>query len=819
MALPRAFAVLHHFEGANFLRDRTLERTIGVTLVLGVIAGIALIAADRYAYQRLSEGARWSAHTSDVLYVIEGVSASHAEAEANERAYLLTADPTFLQRYRSIVTTWIQSVAELTALTADDPHQQVNCAKLKELVDLRRDALDRTIAIRDASGIAAATPLINDPERARVTNDLQQVMADMTAHERTLLEQRLTAERDAQVAMLASEGTAVAALFLVLLGGFVWLRRELRARLASREILDLLPGAVFTVSGVADGGRISYLNNQACQMFGYEHCDLANQSIDLLVPASVRDQYLRHRTAYAQNPTLRTTGAGLDLLGRRRDGSEFPIDVQPKFLDDSAEGATIAIVRDMTTVQAMRAAHERQLQTLIDNVPIAIAYMDQAERLQLANKEFRSIAPYHGDPRGMPVGTVLGDAMYELTQESGRALAGERASTVMPVVVKGQQRIHEVTHVPDRDSAGAILGDWKLRHKDGPFVSVQLSGTALPDGRLLGFVRDITEPKGLEDALRLARDSAVQANEVKSKFLAAASHDLRQPLQTIWSLQAVLTRAFKDTAYAPQLALLGDAVRNMDQMLSALIDTNRLEKGAIQPVILRNLLGNAIKHTQRGAIHLRVGTDSSQLYIDIVDTGSGIPTEHLKRIFDAFNQVDNPNRDSRQGVGLDLSIVQTICRLLGHEVAIESRPGESSTFTVQIARGVAAELPHEPVPIAATIAAAPSSGATIPHIEVRGLRPDLILSDFQLPMGFTGPEIVADIATLLGFKLPTIMLTGDNADSTSQRPSSSSTGSCPNQWTSICFCRKSKSCSSSGADMHSPRPRSRKVQANEGLTR
>jgi two-component system CheB/CheR fusion protein len=147
---------------------------------------------------------------------------------------------------------------------------------------------------------------------------------------------------------------------------------------------------------------------------------------------------------------------------------------------------------------------------------------------------------------------------------------------------------------------------------------------------------------------------------------------------------------------------------------------------------------------------------------------------------------------------LGLSIVQTICRLLGHEVAIESRVGEGSTFTVKMERGMATDVAQEPVPIASTIALAPPSVMKILHIEddpgiarsmamvlglegyevigaatrdealehvnVRGLRPDLILSDFQLPMGFTGVGIIAEIAALLGFKPPTIMLTGDIAD-------------------------------------------------------
>jgi signal transduction histidine kinase len=346
------------------------------------------------------------------------------------------------------------------------------------------------------------------------------------------------------------------------------------------------------------------------------------------------------------------------------------------------------------------------------------------------------------------------------------------------------------------------------------------------------------------DALTRARDSAVQANWVKSRFLAAASHDLRQPLQTIWTLQAVLARAFKDTDYAPHLALLEESVRTMDEMLSSLIDINRLEEGAIKPlirdfplqeilprlrsefgyaaasksitldiedsvefarsdamllpVILRNLVGNAIKYTPYGAVQLQVRTDAGQLYIDIKDTGPGIAPENVQRIFEAFYQIDNPNRDQRQGVGLGLSIAQTICRLLGHSVTIESRVGEGSTFTVHLPRGAAAAVAAKPIEIPALIPVPPTGAIKVLHIEddpgvarsmamllrlegyevfsvatrdeamqqveVHALCPQLILSDFQLPMGFRGDEIVAEISKRLGFKPPTIMLTGDTAD-------------------------------------------------------
>ncbi len=93
------------------------------------------------------------------------------------------------------------------------------------------------------------------------------------------------------------------------------------------DILENIPDAVFIVAGVASGGQILYLNSQATRMFGYERAELVGQSIDLLVPQPMRERHARHRSNYADAPRLRAMGADLVLLGRRRDGTEFPIDV------------------------------------------------------------------------------------------------------------------------------------------------------------------------------------------------------------------------------------------------------------------------------------------------------------------------------------------------------------------------------------------------------------------------------------------------------------------------------------------------------------
>jgi protein-histidine pros-kinase len=122
------------------------------------------------------------------------------------------------------------------------------------------------------------------------------------------------------------------------------------------DVLENIPDAVFIVGGMASGGQILYLNSQATRMFGYERSELLNQSIDILVPPPVRERHMRHRSEYARAPKLRAMGADLALLGRRRDGTEFPIDVLLNHNDRTSSPATIAIVRDMTDRQRLEDA-------------------------------------------------------------------------------------------------------------------------------------------------------------------------------------------------------------------------------------------------------------------------------------------------------------------------------------------------------------------------------------------------------------------------------------------------------------------------------
>ena len=450
-------------------------------------------------------------------------------------------------------------------------------------------------------------------------------------------------------------------------------------------------------------------------------------------------------------------------------------------------------------------------------------------------------------------GTLLfvNDAFCRLLGKTRGELLGS-AWTAWPVADDLPQIEREIALLTPANPIVAVESRFRPHGVELRWVQIINRGLFDAAGRLLevqSVGRDLTTHKQLEAALEQARNAAVQANEFKSRFLAAASHDLRQPLQTIWTLHSLLARSPGAAELAPHLSLLEQAVRSMDDTLGALMDVNRLEKGVIVPVIrdfpvqdtlgrlraeftvaaadknlklevddstevarsdpmllaviLRNLIGNAIKYTHEGGVHVRVRREDARLGIDVIDSGIGIPAEHLARVFDPFYQVDNSRQDQRHGVGLGLSIAQSMCRLLGHELTIDTRVGRGSTFTIRLGAGaVVREAAPPPRPPPRPAPAPRSRARTVLHIEddpgiarsmglllslegykivhaatreeamrevVEGLRPDLILCDFHLPSGQTGDQVVAALCNILKIKPPTIVLTGDISDKQIER--------------------------------------------------
>lgn len=241
------------------------------------------------------------------------------------------------------------------------------------------------------------------------------------------------------------------------------------------------------------------------------------------------------------------------------------------------------------------------------------------------------------------------------------------------------------------------------------------------------------EKDELVKELRYQKELAEQASISKTKFLAAASHDLRQPLQSLSLLQAALAPHLNTEKQKEILDKASMSLSSLNELLDSLLDISKLDAGIVSvnpttfdldilthqevekyrteiegkrivleqhyqgentifsdPVILTrvisNLISNACRYTEQGKINIRTTVSTDTIEIKVSDTGSGIPDDELDKIFTEFYQVDNPERDRTKGLGLGLSIVKRLTDLLGGTLSVESEHGKGSTFTLMLKR-------------------------------------------------------------------------------------------------------------------------------------
>ncbi len=278
----------------------------------------------------------------------------------------------------------------------------------------------------------------------------------------------------------------------------------------------------------------------------------------------------------------------------------------------------------------------------------------------------------------------------------------------------------------------------RLRHAGGGHRWMLARGVAVggEGGRLVrmaGSFTDITASKVAELRLRQAKDKIEAATAAKMRFLAAASHDMRQPVQALFCFSAVLAERLRhDHAVRGVLDDLDKSLSSLKELLDALLDVSKLDAGVVKPSlaavavrpvmervwkemapqaaakglrlrmvpssavatsdagllarILRNLVENAVRYTERGGVVFGCRRRGERILLQVWDSGIGIPERNRDMIFEEFFQLGNSERDRRKGLGLGLAIVSRLSRLLDHPVDLRSCLGKGSMFSVALPR-------------------------------------------------------------------------------------------------------------------------------------
>ncbi|NYZ16699.1 PAS domain S-box protein [Azospirillum sp. RWY-5-1] len=480
----------------------------------------------------------------------------------------------------------------------------------------------------------------------------------------------------------------------------------------TRAILDSAVDGLVIIDG---RGTVQAFSRSAERMFGWRAEEVVGRNVSMLMPDPDRSAHDGYLQRYLQTGDARIIGKGRDVRGLRRDGTTFAMELA---VGDSHGGGGerlfAGFVRDVGARKEIeeRLRHsEARNRAILDAAADAIVTIDDKGRIGGFNRAAERIFGY-----------------------AAAEVLGRNVSMLMPPPYRQEHDEYVARYL--RTGEARIIGigrEVQGRHKDGRVFPVELAvgeGNLAGQRLFAGVLRDITDRKRAESALRTAKEEAERAALSKAKFLAAAGHDLRQPVQSLMFYAAALSARLPEGSERAMVTDMEGAIGALKSLLDSLLEVARLDAGvetaspvafpadallaplpadyadaaalsgvelrvvlssltlvsdpALLARLLRQLVENAIRFSPSGRVLVGCRRAGSGARIEVRDTGVGMPADGRAEIFDDFVQLGNPERDRAKGLGLGLGIVRRIAGLLGHPVGLRSAPGRGSVFWVEV---------------------------------------------------------------------------------------------------------------------------------------
>jgi PAS domain S-box-containing protein len=495
--------------------------------------------------------------------------------------------------------------------------------------------------------------------------------------------------------------------------------RTERANRQFHQVVEATPTAIVMVN---QAGVIVMVNTQTEKSFGYSRAELLGQSVDILLPERLRNRHPHHRASFYSDPSPRAMGSGRDLLGRHKNGNEFPVEVGLNPIDTDDGPMVLSTITDISERvsaserQRTSSAYARTLLEASLDPLVTISAQGKITDVNEASVQATGVA------RGRLIGTDFSD--YFTDPDQART---------------GYEKVFSEGLVRDYPLA--------IRHTTGRIIDVRYNATVFKDdkGNVVGVfaaARDVTARNLLDKALEetnaeLVRTTLVaeKANRAKSDFLSSMSHELRTPLNAILGFAQLLESATPPPTPKQKQSI--DHILNggwhLLELVDEILDLTLIELGkvtlSLEPVSLSeavlecramiepqarkrgikltlsgcetsyfvsadrtrlkqaliNLLSNAIKYNRpegEVAVECRLGPMDS-IRIIVRDTGEGLTPEKLAQLFQPFNRLGR-EAGMEEGTGIGLVVTKRLVELMGGTIGAESTVGIGSVFWIEL---------------------------------------------------------------------------------------------------------------------------------------